>query len=189
MGTLVPENFPMRSLINDEERAVVEALRDRLSDSWCVIPDVGIAGVRDHQIDVVIADERDGVAVIEVKGHRADLRAGLFQSANHPLDPQPHVQARKNAYALRDLLRAASPALKHLRVEYGIVLPNTGSLRGRLPPDLLATQVMTGAFFDDPADCHRPAHVGPVGQPAHWEGRAGYGRADASARRRAGLGR
>jgi hypothetical protein len=36
-------------------------------------------------------------------------------------------------------------------VEYGIVLPNTSSLRGRLPPDLLATQVMTGTFFEDPA--------------------------------------
>ena len=32
-----------------------------------------------------------------------------------------------------------------------MVLPNTSSLRGNLPPDLLASQVMTGAFFDDPA--------------------------------------
>ena len=28
MGLLVPENFPMRSLANSEERLVVEALRD-----------------------------------------------------------------------------------------------------------------------------------------------------------------
>ena len=32
MGLLVPEDFPLSLLANDDERIVVEALRDRLSD-------------------------------------------------------------------------------------------------------------------------------------------------------------
>ena len=44
MGLLVPDDFPMSTLVNAAERAVVEALRDQLSDDWLVLPDVGIAG-------------------------------------------------------------------------------------------------------------------------------------------------
>jgi Nuclease-related domain len=79
VGLVVPEDFPLRGLLNDEERAVVEALRDRLSDDWLVFPDVALAtDRRDHQIDVVLAHPREGVAVIEVKGHRVQLRNGQF---------------------------------------------------------------------------------------------------------------
>ena len=63
----MPEDFSLRTLANDEERAVVEALRDRLSDDWLMFPDVALAtDRRDHQIDVVLAHPREGVAVIEV---------------------------------------------------------------------------------------------------------------------------
>ena len=43
VGLLVPDDFPMSTLVNDAERAVVEALRDQLSDDWLVLPDVGLA--------------------------------------------------------------------------------------------------------------------------------------------------
>ena len=81
---------------------MVESLRDRLSDGWLVIPNVGLTGQRDRQIDIVIAHEREGVAVIEVKGHRAKIRGGLWCSDGKPLEPQPLSQARDNAYELRN---------------------------------------------------------------------------------------
>jgi hypothetical protein len=98
VGVLVPEDFALRSLANDEERVVVEALRDRLSDDWLVIPDVGlVTDRRDRQIDVVLAHPREGVAVIEVKGHRVQLRHGQFVPDRGHLPVQPHVQSRDNA--------------------------------------------------------------------------------------------
>ncbi len=102
MGLLVPDDFPMSLLANDAERLVVESLRDRLSDGWLVIPNVGLTGQRDRQMDIVIAHEREGVAVIEVKGHRAKIRGGLWCSDGKPLEPQPLSQARDNAYELRN---------------------------------------------------------------------------------------
>ncbi|CAN5501048.1 hypothetical protein BH23ACT3_BH23ACT3_09410 [soil metagenome] len=72
---LVPDEFPMVSLRNDEERMVVQALCDRLTDSWLVIPALGLSGDhRDREIDVAVAHERDGGAGIEVKGHRPQVR-------------------------------------------------------------------------------------------------------------------
>jgi hypothetical protein len=124
VGVLVPEDFALRSLANDEERVVVEALRDRLSDDWLVIPDVGlVTDRRDRQIDVVLAHPREGVAVIEVKGHRVQLRHGQFVPDRGHLPVQPHVQSRDNAYALRDWLRETTPELSQLKVEYGLSSP------------------------------------------------------------------
>ena len=76
----MPDDFPMSALANEEERAVVQAFVDRSSDGWLVFPDVGIVGQRDRQMDVVIAHEREGIAVVEVKGHRVFLAGGLFRS-------------------------------------------------------------------------------------------------------------
>ena len=74
MGILVPGDFPMASLANDEERFVVRALCDGLTDGWVVVPDVGLRGRRDRQLDIVIAHTSDGIAVIEVKGHVPAIR-------------------------------------------------------------------------------------------------------------------
>ena len=96
VGQIVPDDFSLRTLVNDEERAVVEALRDHLSDDWLVLPDVALAtDRRDHQIDVVLVHPREGLAVIEVKGHRVQLRHGQFVPDRGHLPVQPHVQARQ----------------------------------------------------------------------------------------------
>ena len=153
MGLLVPEDFPLRSLANDEERAVVEAFRDHLSDDWVVLPDVAlVAKSRDHQIDVVLAHPREGVAVIEVKGHRVQLRDGRFVSDRGPLD----VAATRSGAQQR--LRAARSAPRDgavaRRPERGVRdrVPEHTSRRGDLPPDLKPEQFMTSTFVDDPAD-------------------------------------
>ena len=87
MGLLVPEDFPMSLLANDEERLVVRALCDRLTDGWLVIPDVGLTGQRDRQMDIVIAHAHEGVAVIEVKGHRVSISGGLWCAHGRPIGP------------------------------------------------------------------------------------------------------
>jgi hypothetical protein len=112
MGLLIPQDFPMSSLRNDAERDVVTALCDGLSDGWYVLPDVGLSGHRDFQMDIVIAHEKDGIAVIEVKGHSGvSIRNGRWVHAGSELNPQPFSQASTNSYALRDRIRAESPDL------------------------------------------------------------------------------
>ena len=152
MGVLVPEDFPMSLLANGEERLVVAALRDRLTDGWLVIPNVGLTGQRDRQMDIVIAHDRDGIAVIEVKGHRASIRGGLWFCDGRPLEPQPLEQARGNAYDLRDRLRRCSPALAHVQVEYAVAFPNTLGVVGDLPPDVDSSQVLSSVDLETPQD-------------------------------------
>ncbi len=152
MGTLVPEDFPLASLRNDAERRVVEAFRDGLGDRWLILPDVGIAEHRDRQCDVVLVNEDVGILDVEVKGHKVAVREGEWVSNGKPLKPQPFAQARENAYALRRVLRPAAPGLEHLGVEYAVAFPNTRTVKGRLPPDVKAAQVLTDHSLEDPAE-------------------------------------
>ena len=152
VGLIVPDDFSLRSLANDEERAVVEALRDRLSDDWLVFPDVAlVTDRRDHQIDVVLAHPREGVAVIEVKGHRVQLRNGQFVP-DRATSRCSHMSRRGRTPTCCGTGCGAAPELAGLRVEYGVVFPNTTDRRGDLPPELQPAQFMTSTFLDDPAD-------------------------------------
>jgi hypothetical protein len=156
MGTLLPEDFPLGSLINDAERDVVTSLRDGLSDDWLVMPHVGLLGDRDREIDVVIAHPRNGVFIVEVKGHRVQLRSGIWYDQRGALDPQPTDQAKGNAFALRDRLRELGPSLDRLRVDYALAFPNTRDVSGSLPTDLDRSHVMFAVDLDDIDDAvHR----------------------------------
>ena len=90
-----------------------------------------------------------GIVDIEVKGHRLEIREGVWCSGGRPLDPQPHQQALSNAYALRDRLRQKSEAFQHLNVEYGLALPNTDDVIGALPPGINRKQILTASDFED----------------------------------------
>lgn len=105
MGLLIPDDFPLSSLANDAERDVVRLLRDRLSDSWLVIANVGLRAGRDYQLDVVLLHRDLGLLDLEIKGHRASPREGVWSCQGSPLEPQPFQQAQGNAYALRNRLR------------------------------------------------------------------------------------
>lgn len=153
MGQLVPEDFDLGTLRNDAERQVVETLRDGLTDGWFVMPHVPIrTRKRDYEIDVVIVHRDFGVAVVEVKGNRVAIRNGTWYGPRWPMEPQPTQQATSNAYALRDVLRSAHPALAHLPVEWSVALPNTRELVGDLPPEVDREQVLTAAELQDPID-------------------------------------
>lgn len=143
----------MSSLANDAERRVVEAFRDGLTDGWLVFPDIGLRGERrDFQMDLVLVHEEWGVTVVEVKGHKIELRQGQWCDNRGPLEMQPLKQARTNAYELRDRLRSLHPSLANLNVEYGVAVPNTQSVVGHLPPETQREQIITATDLDDPAD-------------------------------------
>ncbi|MFZ9629654.1 MAG: UvrD-helicase domain-containing protein [Ilumatobacteraceae bacterium] len=148
MGILIPEDFPMSQLRNEEERRVVGALCDQLSDGWLVMPDVGLTGKRDRQADIVIAHRHEGVVVIEVKGHLPIIRDGHWYAHGRPMEPQPFAQARDNAYAVARHLRTVHPDLEHLRVEYAVAFPNAGVISGDLTRDIDLTQVFTSGHVD-----------------------------------------
>lgn len=152
MGRLVPDDFALASLANDAERRVVEAFRDGLTDGWLILPDVGLRANRDHQLDLVLVHQDWGVVNIEVKGHRMQVRDGVWCTAGSRLEPQPMHQAKDNAYALRRTLRAVGGDLAHLNVEYGVALPNTPAIDGVLPADTDAVQILTAPSLDEPQD-------------------------------------
>lgn len=153
MGRLIPDDFPFDCLANDEERIVVRALVDQLSDDWLVIPDVGMSDAqRDRQTDIVIAHHRDGVAVIEVKGHRVTIDQGIWKAHGSPMTPQPLAQAKDNAYSLRNRLRTTHPTLSRLEVAWAVALPNTTMIEGRLPLEIDRRQVLTCDRITDARD-------------------------------------
>ena len=165
MGRLVPDDFPLNTLANPAERRVVEALRDGLTDGWLILPDVALQGQRDHQLDIVLVHRSFGVVDLEVKGHRMTVREGMWCSDGGVLSPQPMAQARGNAYALRDRLRAQGGDLSHLDVEYGVVLPNTTAVEGVLPTDVGPAQVLLAGDLDDPQDA-----IEALAQVRRWQG-------------------
>ncbi len=143
----------MSSLTNDAERVVVQTLVDRLTDGWLVLPSVGLSDAdRDREIDVVVAHPRDGIAVIEVKGHQPSVREGLWYAHGRPMEPQPHDQAAGNAYALRNRIRGFHPTLARVLVEHAVAFPNVAGIDGHLPTDVDRPQVITSADLDECLD-------------------------------------
>lgn len=174
MGVILPETFDLRSLHNDEERAVVTAFRDRLNDGWHIIPSLRIRNTHDYELDVVLAHPANGIINIEVKGHRVRLDRGDWVDSRGPLDPQPMDQARKNAYQLRNLLRQRFPEeLERLVVHYGVALPNTLRIDGELPPDYTTSQIFLSGDLADPfsklQNITAEGNVGPKLRSHHIE--------------------
>lgn len=154
MGLLVPEDFDRSTLVNDAERAVVDAFVSKLSSQWLVLPSVGVRGdKRDHELDVVLIHQHYGIVDIEVKGHRVQVVEGRWTDQRGlALEPAPTRQAIGNSHTLADLLRTALPAFKHLKVAWGIAFPNTSEVRGALPPEVHREQVLTATELEDPTD-------------------------------------
>jgi len=93
-----------------------------------------------------------GVVDLEVKAHRVVIERGQWCFGEHRnrFDEAPPKQAKDNAYALRNLLRASLPHLEHLHVQWGLAFPNTTRIAGALPPDVRREQVLLSADIDEP---------------------------------------
>ena len=151
MGLLIPEGFRMEQLKNDAEREVVGALVDRLYDSWLVIPDVGMRDdAVDRQSDIVLVHPDWGVLLIEVKGHRLQIRDGLWcGQEGTPLQPQPIDQARDNSHSLARRIRRHVEGLEHLNVHFGLAFPNTTEIAGTIPMDLERQMILLAGDLGD----------------------------------------
>jgi hypothetical protein len=143
MGILVPEDFDLRRLKNEAERAVVIACRETLTDGWFVIPSLPIRDGADFELDVVLLHRDYGVFDLEVKSQEVRIEEGMWRNREGLLHPQPFDQARTNSYKLRDLLRIRDPRrFGHLRVHYAVVFPNTTTIDGQLPDGMDREQIL-----------------------------------------------
>ena len=153
MGILIPEDFDLRSLKNDAERAVVSRFQSDLTDGWLLIPSLKMRDHRDYEVDLVAMHRDVGIFVIEVKGHKIWIEQGRWRDQRGLLDPQPLDQAQSNAYKLRDFIRDRNQnRFRHLIVNYAVALPNTSSMKGELPIGLTRDQILTAIDFDDVHD-------------------------------------
>jgi hypothetical protein len=128
MGVFIPIDYDISRIQNATEVRVVEALRDRLSDSWHIIPNLDIAKEnRPYEIDVLLLHKDFGLLALEVKGGPVEIQHGMWKRRGETFDVAPPKQAQNSAYALRNVLRNSDDSLKHLHVAHGVVLPDVTS--------------------------------------------------------------
>lgn len=129
MGVFIPNDYDISRINNATEVRVVEALRDRLSDSWHIIPNLDIAKEnRPYEIDVLLLHKEFGLLALEVKGGPVEVKHGVWKRRGETFDVAPPKQAQNAAYALRNVLRDSDPVLEHLHVAHGVVLPDVTSI-------------------------------------------------------------
>jgi hypothetical protein len=129
MGVFIPLDYDISRIKNATEVRVVENLRDRLSDSWHIIPNLDIAKEnRPYEIDVLLIHKEYGLIALEVKGGPVEVRKGQWSRRNVPFDVAPPKQAQNAAYALRDELKDSDESLEHIHVAHGLVLPDVVSV-------------------------------------------------------------
>ena len=125
MGLLIPADYDTRLIDNVTERRVVENLRDRLSDSWYIIPRLDIATAkRPFEVDVLIFHQDYGIAGIEVKGGRLRVDDGEWYRGSDIIEPSPPRQAQNACYELRKRLRKHHDCFQHLEIQHAIALPD-----------------------------------------------------------------
>ena len=114
MGLLIPEDIPLDKLPSSEHR-VIRMLQSILKDTWLIIPRVDlIDDNRPYEIDVLLINDLQGIAAIEVKGGHLQIRDGEWYRRGQILDPSPPRQAQNAAYQLRNQLRRHSSLLRLL---------------------------------------------------------------------------
>ena len=152
MGLLIPEDLPLDKLPSSERR-VIRTFQSTLKDSWLIIPEINlIEKDRTYEIDVLLINELQGLAVIEVKGGHLQVRDGEWYRRGQIVGPSPPRQAHDAAFTLRDQLRRHSPLLGGIHVQSAVALPDLRDfedLADRLPPGVVAAQLF---FAGDLAD-------------------------------------
>ena len=145
MGVLLPYDFATADISNEAERRVVENFRDRLSDSWHIIPRLDIVTTwRPFEVDILLFHERDGIIGVEVKAGPFRIEQGIWKRRHEVLDPSPPRQSQNSCYALRDRLRDHDSIFHGIEVIPAVALPDCR----RFPfdiPEVLPDQI----FFQD----------------------------------------
>ena len=124
MGLLIPEDLPLDKLPSSERR-VIRTFQSTLKDSWLIIPEINlIEKDRTYEIDVLLINELQGIAAIEVKGGPFEVRDGEWYRRGDIVSPSPPLQAHDAAFTLRNQLRRHSPLLGGIHVQSAVALPD-----------------------------------------------------------------
>jgi hypothetical protein len=149
MGVLVPHDLKISSIPDHTERRVIENFRDRLSDSWFIIPRLDVVTRRrPHEVDVLLFHEANGIIGVEVKGGPFRIESGIWKREEETFDVSPPRQSQNACYALRDRLRDHDHMFEHLEIMSAVALPDCGRFFFDLP-EVLPEQIF---FQDDLAD-------------------------------------
>ena len=151
------------------ERIVFEAIRKNLSDKWYVFQsfDYLRRGLdkkrRDGEIDFLLYHPEKGMLVIEVKGGAISYRDGRWYQEDQPMDPVE--QAKRNKYAILELLQKSLHREIPLRFAHSVCFPSCGR-HEVWPPEALGI-VLTGPelpYVEHFASCvlqETPVPAGP----------------------------
>lgn len=120
------------TFVNEAERTVWNALKERLPEGWRLIPNLRLTDARkDHEADIVVLAPDLGVLVLETKGGSIwhDGRYWLQGRKHKSRRIRPVDQARGAAYALRDYVEAdprwRGSARARVLFTYAVVFPHT----------------------------------------------------------------
>jgi hypothetical protein len=142
MGILIPADYDTRTIEDAKEQQVVENLRDRLSDSWYIIPRLDVANPQHpYEIDILIFHEGWGIAGIEVKGGRLEVKDGEWYRGPHMLSPSPPRQAQDACYELRDKLREHHDCFEYIEIQFSVALPDCDDV-GNLTVGIVREQIL-----------------------------------------------
>ena len=154
MAQFIPFDYDINRIKNSSELRVVEYLRDGLSDSWFLIPNLDISKEnRPYEIDVLLLHKEYGLVALEVKGGPIEVRQGQWSRRGVVFEVSPPKQAQNAAYALRKELRESDDVLRHLHVSHGIVLPDVVSMSNS---DLIEIDRKQILLRDDIEECKYP---------------------------------
>ena len=112
------------------ERIVFDAIKKNLSDEWRVFHSFDYVTRDlnrkrwDGEIDFLLYHPEKGMLVIEVKGGAISYRNGQWYQEDRPIDPVE--QAKRNKYAVKDLLEDALQQKIRMKFAHSVCFPSCG---------------------------------------------------------------
>lgn len=154
------------------EQRVFDALRDRLDSSFTVLHGVEWAGSGDRagtqgECDFIVLHPQRGALVIEVKGGSVRVDGGAWFSAGGDGDhaiQDPFLQARRNRFALADVVSRAYNAVAQAVWGYAVWFPDMRA-DGAMAPDADPAFTFDYTTIDDPTPALESAFAYWASQP------------------------
>ena len=138
MAHFIPENCD-RDKRPVSEQAVFDVIERCLSDDWVVFHSFAylirdpLRLLNDGEIDFLLYHEQKGFVVIEVKGGTISYLNGQWLQNGKPIDPVE--QAKKNKYAVLNLLQEKHGAPIPLKFAHAVCFPSCEKNATEWPPE------------------------------------------------------
>ena len=165
MAILIPEDFDGSDL-PPSERGVLLLLRERLDDSWYLVPNVPVVVEgQDYEIDIVAGQTTGGVVLIEVKGGILEVQQGVWFQNGKRLTKSPGAQVMAAKHALVRRAKKTRVDLTDLFMNHAVAFPDigdvpTGGIGPELPRETILTE--TELVWPDAALSHLVKETGPL---------------------------